>query len=133
MDNVMIKKFIVLIEDERSVCQMIDAHLRRAGYENRWFEAPKPALFFFEQHKDKIDLVITDLVMPGMRGTEVAERMRALNPNLPIVLMTAYHDPDIPADKTRLFSKILFKPFTKDELRDAVKTILESGTLKTWC
>ncbi len=124
--RIMAEKFILLIDDERYVCQTIEAHLKKAGYGGRCFEVALDALSFFNRHSNKIDLVITDLIMPGMKGTEVAERMRSLRPDLPIILMTGYPDPEMPPDKVPLFSRIMFKPFTRGELREALRNALRT-------
>lgn len=117
-------KFILVIDDEKDIDEVIHTHLKTAGYADRYFDAPADAIFFFEHYPKNIDLVITDLTMPGMRGIEVAERMLSLKPKLPIMLITGYPETEVPPEKNSLFAKILLKPFTRNELWEAVEKVL---------
>ena len=64
-----------------------------------------------ESHADEIDLVITDHTLPGMLGSDLAKELRAICPNLPIILTTDGATDTLPVDS---ISRLLHKPFSKD-------------------
>lgn len=70
---------------------------------------------------EKPDLVITDIRMPGMNGTELAARIKAEHPNVPVLLLSAYREP-----KNHNGDYFIAKPFDNDELLSAVRAHLES-------
>ncbi|HZI34081.1 MAG TPA: response regulator, partial [Candidatus Binatia bacterium] len=82
------------------------------------------ALSILEQPDAKVDLVITDLVMPGMGGRELAERIRQLYPRLPVMPTSGY----VMSEDKQNGVGYLQKPFTTTELLLKVKEALSSTT-----
>lgn len=113
---------VLLVDDEPLVRRLTKRTLERAGY--RVFEADDgaAALVTFAEESTRIDLLITDLLMPNIGGRELIERMREQRPDLPVVvssgLPAANAGPPIPD------SAWLAKPFTADDLLRQVRTAL---------
>ena len=79
---------ILIVDDEKSMCELLDTDLRLRGFEVSWFLSPDDA---FQAFKDKpFDVVLTDLKMPGISGTELCERLVANRPDIPVIVMTAF-------------------------------------------
>lgn len=80
----------------------------------------------------QLDLVITDLILPGVKGTELIRRLRRSHPDLKVLLTSGYSDldeiGDITADPNQRF---LTKPFQVDELLSTVRGILGSDSIRT--
>ena len=79
---------ILIVDDEKSMCQMLEADLRLRDFETAWFTSPNDA---FEELKHReFDVVLTDYKMPGMSGTDLCERIVANRPDVPVIVMTAF-------------------------------------------
>jgi two-component system cell cycle sensor histidine kinase/response regulator CckA len=116
---------VLLVEDEPAVRSLCRALLERAGY--HVFEAtdPRQAEDLFRQHADRIDLLVTDVVMPGSSGPSLFARLSAERP-LRVLYMSGYADNAIiqPGERP---SDIVFlqKPFTADGLLCKVREALD--------
>ena len=108
---------ILLVEDERSVRDLVARILRSAGYTVLIAESGTEALRIVEEHKGSIDLVTTDVVMPEMTGPELVQRLKARSPNLAALYMSGYAN--TPATRHAFDGvevRLLQKPFTAKEL-----------------
>jgi two-component system cell cycle sensor histidine kinase/response regulator CckA len=116
---------ILLVEDEPIVRALIRAVLERTGY--TILEAPDgPTALAVANDHPEIDLLLADVVMPGMTGLEVARRMNSRRPGIPIVLMSGYAEEGLPllaARDTEL--GFLAKPFTTEALEGTVREALD--------
>ena len=81
---------MLLVEDEESVRGLLAYMLQSRGYRVLQAASGAEALPVFETHAAEIDLVLTDIVMPGMSGVELAARLRRMRPETPIVFMSGY-------------------------------------------
>ena len=115
---------VLVVEDDAAVRKIATKSLARAGYSV--LEAPDAAaaLHLFSTHGPWINLVITDAVMPGMSGPELAAHLTRVRPALPILLMTGYTDRmgDEPG-----IMHLLNKPFSPTELIRRVREILDEA------
>ena len=117
---------ILVVEDEALVRSLASTVLQQYGYDIHLAENGRQALDLFEQAEGGVDLVLTDIVMPGMDGLELANRLRRLAPGLPILFMSGYLDdvvgsPAFDPDSTPL----LKKPFGAEELVRRVRQMLD--------
>lgn len=110
---------ILVVEDEESVRAVSSEILQRAGYEVIALGDPLEALSMIYNNQLPIDLVLSDIIMPKMRGTELAERLRSLRPDLKVLFMSGYTD-----DAIEQNLEFLQKPFTKIDLLSKVKSLL---------
>jgi CheY-like chemotaxis protein len=115
---------VLLVEDEEKVRRLITTILKQHGY--RVLEAPdgEEALRLHKQCAYRIDLLITDVVMPRMRGPELAERLRERHPDMNVLFISGYTDPSIKNQIVSAGSHFLQKPFAVDALVRAVSQAL---------
>lgn len=119
---------ILLVEDERQVRSTVRRLLERHGYTVMEASNGHDALALITAHGSDIDLVLSDMVMPGMGGTELASRVRALSPTLPVLLMTGYTEEAITRSGARpLEEQIIEKPFSLPTMLEKVRAALSSG------
>ncbi|MCD6375174.1 MAG: PAS domain S-box protein [Caldisericaceae bacterium] len=83
---------ILVVEDEYLVRELICDTLRNLGYKVLEAANGEQALKVFEQHADEIDLVLTDLIMPGINGKKLADRLQREKPDVRLLFMTGYDD-----------------------------------------
>jgi two-component system cell cycle sensor histidine kinase/response regulator CckA len=119
---------ILLAEDEPALRGLVRSVLTRLGY--RVLEAPTGvrALEIWQQNRDDIRLLLTDMVMPdGISGRELAERLLAANPALKVIYTTGYN-PEFAGKKSGLREGLDFlaKPFAAPKLAAAVRAQLDS-------
>ena len=117
---------ILLVEDERIVRELIARVLRGQGYDV--VEAPAgEAALKTASELDRVDLLLTDVVMPGLSGRELSERLAALRPELRILFMSGYTDEAIVHHGVRAGeAEFLAKPFTPDALARKVRAVLDA-------
>ena len=115
------RETILLVEDEPAVRQLFAQALIRAGY--RVFEARngQEAMKVFDQHGDKIDLLLTDMRMPYMGGVELAQHLRARRKTLKLLCVSGYPG----GADAQLASDFLAKPFSRDDLLAKVREVLD--------
>jgi PAS domain S-box-containing protein len=119
---------ILLVEDEAAVRDLTAQMLGRAGYRVLSAATPGEACALFEQHADEIDLLLTDVVMPEMRGPVLAERLVARRPDLRVLFVSGYSDA-MPASATAT-DRVTFlaKPFAPSRLVSTVAELLMART-----
>jgi len=123
---------ILLVEDEESVRVLARRILQRRGY--RVFDARQAdeALEELARIPEPLDLLLTDVVMPGIRGPELAKRVTARRPNIGVLFMSGYTDRDLidrdPADGEQ---RLLQKPFTPESLVLAVRAAIDNHRART--
>lgn len=116
---------ILLVEDEDVVRGLASRILRRAGYTVLEARHPEDALRIFDQRRSPIHLMLTDVVMPGISGPELARKLGAGQPNLKVLFMSGYTDEEISRDTPlRPGHTLLPKPFTPGELLKRVGEVL---------
>jgi two-component system cell cycle sensor histidine kinase/response regulator CckA len=117
-------KTVLLVDDEDSVRSIVVKILRRAKYAVIEAENGEAALKAAAAHAGAIDLVVTDMYMPGMRGPEVVEALSKVRPGLRALFMSGYADQDartsVPAG-----ANFLHKPFSGQDLTKAVEAVLK--------
>jgi two-component system, cell cycle sensor histidine kinase and response regulator CckA len=113
---------VLVVDDENLLLTMADTILTEYGYKVLTANSGQKALALLSRDDIHADLVVTDLVMPGMGGRELIERIRQLAPTMRILCTSGYV---MPADK-QSGTAYLQKPFTSAELLSKVKQILAS-------
>jgi len=106
---------VLLAEDETLVRLVAAETLRDAGYVVREAGDGNAALEILKT-TDRIDLLITDVKMPGMSGYQLADMGTQLKPGLKVLLITGYAQEPLPARMVQAGTRVLYKPFDIDEL-----------------
>ncbi|MFH0729854.1 MAG: PAS domain S-box protein [Pseudomonadota bacterium] len=117
---------VLLVEDEVSILKMSHTMLESWGYKVLATTDPGKAERLAAEHPGGIDLLITDVVMPGMNGRDLAERLRAVQPAMKCLFMSGY-TADVIAHRGVLDEGVHFiqKPFSKEELAGKVRGVLD--------
>jgi two-component system cell cycle sensor histidine kinase/response regulator CckA len=120
------QKTVLVVEDEPAVLKVVTAALKSFGYGLLSARSGKEGLNIFHEHRDKIDLVLTDVRMPLMSGPEMVDIMLNEKPVLKVMFMSAHHgETRLPVHPAKKFH-FLEKPFPLAELRRAVRDCLEN-------
>jgi len=114
-------KRILVVDDNEMLCRLSCDILRSEGYHAVPATSAPEALEAFE--KEDFDLVVTDFVMPGMSGLDLAREIRAKNSKFPIIVMTAYEQV-----KSEHVTVWLPKEFLFPRLLEKVRACLEAET-----
>jgi len=119
---------IAVLDDEPRLVAILEMVLRRSGHEVEGFTAPEAALASLAERR--FDLLLCDLKMPGLDGLAVLERLRALDTELPVVLMTAHATIQTAVAALRLGAfDYVEKPFDNDALLALVARALDHSRL----
>jgi two-component system cell cycle sensor histidine kinase/response regulator CckA len=118
---------ILLVEDESVVREVTREVLEHAGYHVLESEGPEQALQMASVHEGRIGLLLTDMVMPGMNGADLAFRLQSLRPELIAVFMSGYAESDVLRKLREREAIHIQKPFTMDTLLSRVAEALQSS------
>jgi CheY-like chemotaxis protein len=113
---------ILCVDDEENPLALRKCVLQKAGYKVLTARSGKEALELVAAHK--LDLIVTDHLMPGMNGTELAQQIKAQYPEMPIVLLSGVNDIPIGADLADVF---LSKVEGPDALCKEIAAVLYHG------
>ena len=125
--NQTVNETVLLVEDDPAVRESMSHVLSNEGYQVVQARNASEALIACRNHPGEIELLISDLVLPGMGGHQVAQRVRQLRPKVRVLFTSGYNREAIAkADR----SKVLYfrKPFTGDALLRRVREVLDHGT-----
>jgi len=119
---------IMLIDNEVGLCRMMEAVLKDQGYQVKSFTRPVQAVAEFTA--GDYDLIISDIKMPEMDGLEVLQHVRNRDPEVPVIMITAYATVEMSIQALRRGAyDMLTKPFEPDELIYRVKNALQHHEL----
>lgn len=122
---------IFVVDDERIVRVTIADDLRDAGYQVREFSSAHAALQYLNESDEHIDIILTDLNMPGMNGLEFLSKIRESKPETFVLLMTAFATVNTAVEAMKLGAyDYISKPFNIDELMLTIERIKEVKQVK---
>jgi CheY-like chemotaxis protein len=116
---------ILVVEDDTAVRSVVADILRRDGYHVLAVADPSEALQLAREREQGIDLLVTDIIMPGMNGRELRDELTRRRPALPALFVSGYSE-DVVSEQGALDEDValLHKPFSVDELRERVRAVL---------
>jgi PAS domain S-box-containing protein len=121
------KEHILFVDDDKSLVDMNTLLLKRLGYQVTAFSSSAAAMDEFMRTPDAFDLVITDQVMPELRGTDLAKKIRSIRADIPVVLITGFSEAvDAERVKKMGISHVLMKPIVRQELATVIRGLLDS-------
>ena len=119
---------VLVVDDSEPVLSLTSRIMDRAGYQVLTAPNADWALSVAARHPSAIDLLLTDVMMPGMSGPQLAQRLAGMRPRIRVLFMTGYQrstasgEPIVPAG-----SRLIEKPFKPDTLLRAVRDALDGG------
>lgn len=116
------RETILVVDDEADIRAVVRQMLESKGY--IVFDAGDPNQALRIAAQEPVDLLVTDVIMPLMRGTELAQRLQAVVPSAKVLLMSAYKIAEI----TDSGLPFLAKPFTPEALVEKVRQVLQPQT-----
>ncbi|MBC8161473.1 MAG: response regulator [Roseiflexaceae bacterium] len=113
---------VLVIDDEPAICDLVMRVLRRLGFDALTATDGAQGVICFREHASQLSLVLLDLTMPHMSGQRVHNELQAINPAVPIVLMSGYTEQDARRHVGDQFvAGFIHKPFRIDELRAVIQ------------
>jgi two-component system cell cycle sensor histidine kinase/response regulator CckA len=122
---------ILIVEDETAVRAFARAVLESSGYSLLVASDGEQGLALAAAHAGRLDLLLTDIVMPKVGGRQLAETLRQTRPDLKLLFMSGYTDQPIPADNGGANGGFLQKPFVALELLRKVRRMLDAPAVKS--
>ena len=119
---------ILVVDDDEVVLRYVAATLRRQGYGVHPVTSGDDGLQYFAEHCSGLSMVLTDVIMPGLSGPQMIERILEIEPGIPVTFMTGTaSDARLPRQQTKTY-KLIHKPFTPQTLLNAVRDCLANCT-----
>jgi two-component system, response regulator, stage 0 sporulation protein F len=113
------KKKVLIVDDQNGIRILLMEVFGSEGYET--FQAANGKIALEIVEKEPPDLVLLDMKIPGMDGLEILKHLKAMHPDIKVIMMTAYGELDMIKEATELGALMHFtKPFDIDEMRIAV-------------
>ncbi|WP_161595179.1 response regulator [Mariprofundus erugo] len=117
-------KRVLLVDDDHSIRELLLQIIESFGYDVIEAANGKQALTLFEQNHHSIDLLMTDICMPQMDGSELIGRVRHHNPLLPIIAITGFADAGLLKEVERLNAVLIYKPIDIDSLHCSMNAMV---------
>ncbi len=119
---------ILVVDDEESVIEIYTVILESLGYKILSSLDSNEALEIFREKSDEIDLVFTDMTMPGMTGLALARKVMNIRHDMPVILATGFSEGlDKQNIKKAGIREILMKPYTPDRLSQSIRIVLDNS------
>jgi CheY-like chemotaxis protein len=120
-------KTILLVDDDKAILQVLRRMLQQHGYTVLFAADGDTALKLFRLHAHPIDLLLCDIVMPHVSGPQLAERLRAIRPTIPVLFISGLMQEAVVQDWVRSGAKFLRKPVGQEQLARNVQELLTAS------
>lgn len=126
IENAQFQKTILWVDDEEIALEVWSQMLQKLGYKVLQARYGNEALEIFKKRKNSISLVILDMRMPGMNGCEVFDRLKKIQPEVKIILVSGFMEQyDLVEISNRHFDGYIEKPFKLKELSEKIEEVIE--------
>ena len=120
---------ILIVEDDEPLLRLLHLFLDDAGYNVMSAKNGEEAVETYIKHREKIDLVVTDLGLPGLTGRDEILSLEHINPGVRIICASGYIEPKLEKEMFRVGVKaIVKKPYAPQEILQKVRTVLDSNS-----
>ena len=116
---------ILAVDDEKEICRILKVFLTKHGFEVKNAFNGEEALRLLG--KEKFELVVLDINMPGLGGVKLLEKLKAEDIKTPVIVLTGSFNSPVPRDQFDFIKGFLYKPADLSELLNKIKTILKEG------
>ena len=119
---------VLVVDDEPDMLRLVEAILTEQGYQVTLAKGAENAIRAFEKSHPRPDLILTDVVMPGMSGPMLIDHLLTIEPHLRVLFMSGYDDRQVV--QRYVVEKgfaLVAKPFTLQRLGNAVRSVLEGN------
>jgi len=123
------RRTILLVEDEPFVREATCSILQSAGFEVLPAEDAQAAMKVFEECQREIDLVMTDMVLPGRTGLQLGQDLRQHSPEVVVLVTSGYGNPEYETETPESRTYFLAKPYSRRTLVDKIEKILGAESL----
>ena len=121
---------ILLVDDEEMVLEVGERFLKVMGYQVLTAREGREAIEVYQKHGDTIDLVLLDIIMPNMKGGEVFDRLKEINPEVKVLLSSGYSiDGEASQILERGGSGFIQKPFDMNQLSQSIRAMLGNNSV----
>jgi two-component system cell cycle sensor histidine kinase/response regulator CckA len=121
-------KVVLVVDDDADVLTLVESMLTDQGYEVVPASGAESAMQFFESTPRRPDLVLADVVMPGMSGPMLVDHLLSQDPDLRVLFMSGYDDRQVVQRYVvEKGFRLIPKPFTVKSLRTAIKEVLSTA------
>lgn len=121
------ERTVLLCDDDPAIVEMATRALTRHGYRVVSASSPRIALELVREQGVEVDLLVTDLVMPGMRGGDLARAIREHHPELPVLFISGYSEEDLPELDDDLATDFLAKPFSGSQIAERLVGLMAAA------
>ena len=118
------RRTILLVEDEPFVREATCSILENAGFEVLPAEDARDAMKVYEECKRGIDLVMTDMVLPGRTGQQLGQDLRQRSPEIVVLVTSGYSNPEYETEAPESRTYFLAKPYSRRTLVEKIEKIL---------
>lgn len=120
------KETVLAVDDDPSMLGILEEVLKPLGYKVLSAASGEEALSMVEKHREKIDLLLTDVMLPGIKGQELAKQLLHRCPDVNVLFMSGYLCPSMAhSDRDQRFEAFIQKPFSPNALLRKIRKLLD--------
>lgn len=121
----MSKELILIVDDEKAICDILAQMLKSIGYNTVCFYDFKTAKQHYEQNYDSVDLVIMDLRLPDIEGEDAVVKLTQINPDVKVIILSGYITSTNQNGSNLGARRLVQKPVNMAELEKVVKEVID--------
>ncbi|MDO5577603.1 MAG: response regulator, partial [Fibrobacter sp.] len=120
---------ILIVDDEAAICKILEQYLKKRGYTISSVQSVEQAFEIID--KERIDLVVTDIKMPGLSGVDLLKMVKKKNPTIPVLMTTGFPTLDTAIEALKLGAyDYLTKPFRLEEIGEKIRRAIISKQME---